>query len=105
MNFNDYQNGTHETWNKDIELTDQINNAILGIMGELGEFCEIRKKWLFHNIEIDYNKERKELGDILYYLTILISLRGYNLEMIAEENLYKLKKRYPNGFVEGGGIR
>jgi len=105
MTFEEYQIGVRETWNSETTLSEQINNAILGLAGEFGEFCELRKKFVYHGISIDYDKEKKELGDILYYLTILIALRGYDLGRIAEENYRKLTLRYPNGFKEGGGIR
>ena len=39
-----------------------------------------------------------ELGDILYYLSIMAHELGYTLQDIAEMNIAKLAKRYPDGF-------
>ncbi len=39
-----------------------------------------------------------ELGDIMYYVSIMVHELGYTLQDIAEMNIAKLAKRYPDGF-------
>ncbi|TKJ07037.1 nucleotide pyrophosphohydrolase, partial [Bacillus cereus] len=39
-----------------------------------------------------------ELGDILYYISIMSHEMGYTLEDIAQMNIAKLAERYPDGF-------
>lgn len=39
-----------------------------------------------------------ELGDIMYYVSIMAHELGYTLQDIAEMNIAKLAKRYPDGF-------
>lgn len=105
MTFEEYQKGTSDTWNKFPVWEDQVNNAIFGMVGELGEFVEMWKKEGFHDIPMDHAKAIKELGDILYYLTRTAELLGEDLDYVAHSNHAKLAARYPNGFVAGGGIR
>ena len=38
------------------------------------------------------------LGDIMYYVSIMAHELGYTLQDIAEMNIAKLAKRYPDGF-------
>ncbi|MRA88257.1 nucleotide pyrophosphohydrolase, partial [Bacillus thuringiensis] len=37
-------------------------------------------------------------GDIMYYISIMAHEMGYTLEDIAQMNIAKLAKRYPDGF-------
>lgn len=105
MTFQEYQTSVMRTWNNEQPLKEQLDNAIYGVVGELGELIELYKKRRFHGIELDLNSEIKEMGDLLYYVTALMDVRGYSLAAIAENNRDKLMKRYPDGFVTGGGVR
>jgi NTP pyrophosphatase (non-canonical NTP hydrolase) len=105
MNFTDYQIGVMRTANSNLDDKDELLNAALGIGGESGEFLEIVKKHYFHGKELDQDKAAKELGDILYYVAWASDRLGFLLEEIAQRNIDKLKERYPQGFVAGGGIR
>lgn len=44
-------------------------------------------------------------GVVLDYLADLASHVGATLDDVLEANMRKLDKRYPKGFVEGGGVR
>ncbi len=82
-----------------------IVNASLGIAGESGEVVELIKKHHFHGKNIDREALIKELGDLMFYIDWLAD--GFNVELseVLEKNVDKLKKRYPDGFVTGGGNR
>lgn len=41
---------------------------------------------------------KDELGDGLWYLAVLAALNGHSLADVAETNVEKLRKRYPDGF-------
>lgn len=75
-----------------------IFNACLGLSGEVGEFNDMVKKWVFHENELDINHAKKEAGDICWYLAMLCESFGWNLEEIMKMNVDKLKARYPEGF-------
>lgn len=71
----------------------------LGLSGEVGEFNDLIKKWLFNHSEIDQEHVKKEIGDILWYIACICDSFNWDLEEIMQMNLDKLKKRYPNGFT------
>lgn len=103
--FDDYQLATLRTWRYDAHSDDSLSNAAFGIGGESGEFLEMVKKHFHHGIPIDHEKARKELGDLLYYVARAADVFHFNLSEVAAANIAKLKARYPEGFVEGGGKR
>ena len=70
----------------------------VGLCGECGEVAEHVKKGIFHQHGIEDIKLRKEIGDVLWYLAGICTVRGYDLSDIMQENIDKLKARYPNGF-------
>lgn len=73
-------------------------NACLGLSGEVGEFNDMVKKWVFHEQELDIDHAKKELGDIAWYLAMACDSFGWNLDEILQMNVDKLKARYPEGF-------
>jgi NTP pyrophosphatase (non-canonical NTP hydrolase) len=83
----------------DLKLSkDNLALGAMGISGEAGEVTDYIKKVLYHSHELSKEELAKELGDVLWYLTYLTELIGYSLSDIAELNLNKLKKRYPEGW-------
>lgn len=77
-----------------------IFNASLGLSGEAGELNDILKKWVFHGHEIDCVAVKKELGDIMWYVAMMCTSFGFEMEEIMQLNIDKLKARYPEGFSE-----
>lgn len=75
-----------------------IFNACLGMSGEVGEFNDMIKKWVFHEKELDMEHAKKEAGDILWYVVMLCESFGWNMDEIMQMNVDKLKARYPEGF-------
>lgn len=75
-----------------------IFNACLGLSGEVGEFNDMIKKWVFHEKELDIEHLKKECGDILWYVAMMCHSLNWNMEEIMELNIEKLKSRYPDGF-------
>lgn len=101
--LNEYQDqamitaGTHEQ---------PVLYGALAVAGEAGEVVDAIKKKLFHRDERITNPMlAKELGDVLWGIAYLARQLGYTLEQIASMNIEKLRKRYPAGFEDGGGIR
>lgn len=95
MKLNEYQELSARTANKhDAEIV----NYGLGIAGESGEVADLIKKAYFHGHNIDKANVKKELGDVLWYLSQICRVSGLTLEEVALANIEKLKKRYPKGF-------
>lgn len=105
MNFNQFQKECKRTANPNLTYSQAAMNWALGIAGEAGEYCELIKKSEFHGKMLDKDDAKKELGDVLYYVAMAASNLSIDLEEVAIENSRKLRIRYPDGFVEGGGRR
>ena len=78
-----------------------ILNACLGLSGEVAEFNDMIKKWIFHEKELDIEHAKKEAGDVCWYLAMLCESFGWNLDEIMQMNVDKLRARYPEGFDVG----
>lgn len=111
MNANDYQQLAARTLIDNPPRTytaDEIMLVwnVLGLAGECGEVADLVKKAVFHDIGLDRDKLLKELGDVSWYLAgIATKLKAALGEDVLQPNIDKLKARYPDGFVTGGGIR
>jgi NTP pyrophosphatase (non-canonical NTP hydrolase) len=97
MKLNDYQRDTARTAGTR-PREEALAMCGLGISGEAGEVSDIIKKHLFHGHPFDIEGLKKELGDVLWYVAAIADRVGISLEDVAEANLEKLRKRYPNGF-------
>lgn len=73
-------------------------NACLGLSGEVGEFNDMIKKWIFHEKKLNMEHAKKELGDIMWYISLMCKSFNWDLDEILQMNVDKLKKRYPDGF-------
>ena len=82
-----------------------VNMALLltgsiGIASEGGEFAEIVKKCVFQGKPLDADTQfhiKRELGDIMWYWTNSCRALGLDPNEVIEENVNKLKARYPGG--------
>ena len=99
-NFDHYQDLAEITARKKPEDTEvmRFSNFALGIAGESGEVADYIKKVCFHGHKLDKDKLNKELGDVLWYTSMLARLAGIPFSKIANDNIAKLKARYPEGF-------
>ena len=120
MELNDYQERAMVT------CMPTCNNAsymLLNMVGEVGEFASkiakgIRKGEMTikeSDLRLDFRQfteeslERlneslmAECGDIMWQLSGLCTVMGWNLEDVAEYNLKKLAERKKNGTIAGNG--
>lgn len=75
-------------------------HLLCGLTGEAGEVADLIKKHFGHGHELDLTKVKKELGDVLWYLSQLAEQFGLSMDDVGEANIAKLKARYPDGFSE-----
>ena len=74
--------------------------ACLGLAAESGEFIEIPKKIFFQGkplTEENVFHMKRELGDIIWYWINACRSLGLDPNDVIEENVNKLKARYPGG--------
>jgi len=102
--LNEYQNLSKRTMNSDQTYKEELSNYGLGLGGECGEVCDLIKKSLYHGHKWDIEHLKKELGDVLFYLTAIATKEGLTLEEIANVNIEKLRVRYPDGFSQEKSI-
>jgi NTP pyrophosphatase (non-canonical NTP hydrolase) len=98
MTLNEFQELAMTTARKDQEPNDALINAALGLAGEAGEVADNIKKIFWHDHPIDKTKILLELGDCAWYILLAAKALGSSFEEIAQMNIEKLQKRYPNGF-------
>ncbi|HQR07023.1 MAG TPA: nucleoside triphosphate pyrophosphohydrolase family protein [Gemmatales bacterium] len=72
----------------------------LGLTGEAGEVADEIKKVIGHGHELNKDKLKKELGDVLWYIAALCNDLGLAMGDVAQANIDKLKERYPDGFSQ-----
>lgn len=80
------------------EDTGTVLNACLGLSGEVGEFNDMIKKWIFHEKDFDEEHAKKEMGDIMWYIAMMCHAFRWDMDEIMQMNIDKLKARYPEGF-------
>lgn len=106
MDFNKYQKETKKT-----AIYPNIGKNIvyptLGISGETGEVAEKVKK-IIRDDGGKISKEKKEdlkkeLGDILWYISQLATELKLSLDDVAETNIKKLRSRKRRGKLHGSG--
>ncbi|HRZ95114.1 MAG TPA: nucleoside triphosphate pyrophosphohydrolase family protein [Candidatus Moranbacteria bacterium] len=108
MNFKEYQKKSRIT----AKYPNAGNNYIyptLGLAGESGEVAEKIKKVIRDKNGIIDEETRemikKELGDVLWYVSQIASELSLTLDDIAEHNIEKLYSRMERGKLGGSGDR
>jgi len=109
MDFNEYQTEANKT-----AIYAGRGNvaglmyAALGLAGEAGEVADrVKKVWRddvspFSDPEV-FDGLRKELGDVLWYLSQVAEEIAVPLDYIAGENVQKLRSRQERGVLGGSG--
>ena len=114
MNFDNYQEEAIQFDTSRLAIDkearyDGYMEKALGLAGETGEVLEIIKKMIrdkggvFETIPEDREKLKKELGDVLWYLSALAFYNDIKLEDIAKTNLEKLASRQKRNKIHGSG--
>ena len=106
MDFDKYQKESRKT-----AVYPNMNKSpvypTLGLIGEAGEVAEKVKKALRDdNGKFSKKKKKeikKELGDVLWYISQIATELKLSLGEIAEENNKKLTSRLKRGKIEGSG--
>lgn len=125
MNLNDYQKKAMLTC---MPTSENFSYMFLNLVGEVGEFAskvakQIRKDNITlggdiirsmvrpnsinfttnKNTEVVINELMLEAGDILWQLSGLCTVMGWNLDDVAQMNLDKLASRRDRNVIDGNG--
>jgi len=98
-NFEDFQSRIQDLEQQGF-YTERMLTAAVGMSAEAGEFTEIVKKIIFQGKPV--NEEnlfhlKRELGDIMWYVSQACLGLDISLEEVIQMNFEKLNARYPEG--------
>ena len=87
-------------------LTDNAReiHAFMGLLTEVGELVDAYKKHIFYGKPLDDVNVKEEVGDILWYIAILLDVGGVSFAECMEAVIAKLRVRYPEKFTEQSAI-
>ena len=106
MDFKTYQTKARITA-KYPNLSSNYIYPTLGLVGEAGEVAEKVKKVIRDKNGVFDEKSKtgikKELGDVLWYISNLCAEFDFSLDDVALQNLEKLKIRAAKGQISGSG--
>lgn len=99
MTFKEYQELARRTQNDRIMMHQKELHALHGLASEVGEIHAHYQK-VYQGHVLKYDKIIDEIGDVLWFMAELADSMGVSMEEIAQHNIDKLRKRYPDGFDE-----
>lgn len=67
--------------------------ALLGLSAEAGEVGDVWFKAQRNDVEVDVNDVISEVGDVLFYCSIIARENGFTLEEALQNNMDKLSDR------------
>ena len=84
----------------DLSHVDQdLVHAAIGMFTEAAECVEIILKAGVTGLPVDEAHLKEEMGDTMWYQGIGFNKLGTSFEQVGEENIDKLRKRYPHKFT------
>ena len=96
MNLEEYTDNVMRTVNVlNTPLMNQLH-MVLGMVTEASEIANVFKAKLAYNREIDWVNIEEEVGDELFFISAFCRMNGIDLEKVMEQNIAKLKARYPD---------
>lgn len=97
----------HESIESLVEQLQGFNPARLtaSLSMHAGAACDLIKKAEWHGKTLDLDSLVASLANMAVVIGELGNRNGVGMGEICQANVDKLSKRYPNGFVEGGGVR
>ena len=98
MNLKEYQEFCKTTAKKFDNPELEIATWGLGIAGEAGDVASCIKKTFAHTNDVK-DGIKENLGDTLWYAAMICNFFGWDLQEVLEQNMSKLKARFPQGFT------
>jgi NTP pyrophosphatase (non-canonical NTP hydrolase) len=99
MNLKEYQEACKKTAKEFATPETEIATWGLGIAGEAGDVASCIKKVFAQKNEAIKEGLKENLGDIMWYIAMICNFFDWELEGVLNENIEKLRKRYPKGFT------
>lgn len=77
----------------------EVIHGVVGAITETVELAEALVAALESGIAIDVVNLAEECGDVIWYLACILRHGGKDFPDLMEQNIAKLRKRYPDGFT------
>lgn len=107
LTLNAYQSKATKTLQPNDDNFKTLMALVLGLSGETGEVTEKFKKFVRDQDGLmtfeQTHEVMKELGDVLWYVTLLAEFFDYSLESVAKLNINKLESRKKRNKLSGSG--
>lgn len=106
LTLDEYQVRARTTYSREeCGTTEGIAYTTMGLVGEAGEIANKNKKILRGDYQAEDIREdiAAELGDVLWYISMVAYEFGLSLEEIGQANLEKLASRKERGVIKGSG--
>lgn len=100
MTFDEYQK---QAWSYALPTAKSNQYLLPGLAGEVGELHSLFAKCLRDRTFFDPMDLKKELGDILWFVSGIALYHGIPLSEIADKNIEKLESRKQRNKIEGSG--
>jgi len=105
MNLDEYQEKAKKTDLHTKVEANELDYYLLGLTSEAGEVAG-RMKRVYRDQKgkislVEKERIKKDLGDVLWYLSAICDRFDFSLEEIAELNLKKLSNRLENDTLHG----
>lgn len=109
----DYIAAVLRTENQDVERVlqrigpDKVRmlHAALGMTTEAAEVLDLLKKHLYYGKALDPQYLCEELGDLMWYMALMLDAAGLDLDTVLSANVAKLRARYPERFTPEQAIQ
>ena len=99
MDLKEYQRLCKKTAKTDFgSKTEEIMCWGLGVCGEAGDIASCIKKTYAHKKDVK-DGIRENIGDMLWYTAMICNFFNWDLNGLLEQNIEKLKQRFPEGFA------
>ena len=75
-------------------------HGLTGLCSETGELADTVKKTLIYGQCVDIKNIKEELGDLFWYMELIMQALNIDVNEVIKGNHSKLKIRYPEKFTE-----
>lgn len=96
MNLQDYQKNINRAIPDHTSKKDEVLHWAIGLSEECGEVMSVLKHHFYGGEDLNKEELAKEVGDVLWYLSMLCTSCDINIDVAAELNVAKLEHRFPS---------
>ena len=83
-----------------LEYEMDMLHAALGVSSDAGELVDAVKKHLIYGKPLDADNVVEEIGDVMWFCALMCRAINVSLEEVAQANIKKLAKRYPETYSD-----